>query len=99
MAMIARQLGLSVVLLEQGKHPRMAIGESTTPLSNLFLENLSKTYNLPSLAPLSKWGIWQQAYPHLACGLKRGFTFYHQDGNQLMVAASPNDRVADTHWF
>jgi tetracycline 7-halogenase / FADH2 O2-dependent halogenase len=99
MAMIARQLGLSVVLLEQGKHPRMAIGESTTPLSNLFLENLSKTYNLPSLAPLSKWGTWQQAYPHLACGLKRGFTFYHQDGNQLLVAASPNDRVADTHWF
>jgi tetracycline 7-halogenase / FADH2 O2-dependent halogenase len=99
MAMIARQLGLSVVLLEQGKHPRMAIGESTTPLSNLFLENLSKTYNLPRLAPLSKWGTWQQTYPHVACGLKRGFTFYHQDGGQLMVAASPNDRVADTHWF
>ena len=28
MAMIAHQLGLSVVLLEQGRHPRMVIGES-----------------------------------------------------------------------
>ena len=35
MAMIAHQLGLSVILLERGKHPRMVIGESTTPLSNL----------------------------------------------------------------
>jgi tetracycline 7-halogenase / FADH2 O2-dependent halogenase len=37
MAMVAHQLGLSVMLLEQGQHPRMVIGESTTPLSNLLL--------------------------------------------------------------
>jgi choline dehydrogenase-like flavoprotein len=70
MAMIAHQLGLSVILLERGKHPRMAIGESTTPLSNLLLERLSTTYELPQLAPLAKWGSWQRAYPQIACGLK-----------------------------
>jgi FADH2 O2-dependent halogenase len=98
MAMIARQLGLSVILLEQGRHPRMVIGESTTPLSNLLLERLSTTYDLPRIAPLAKWGSWQHTYPQIACGLKRGFTFFHQEG-QLLVAASPHDDIADTHWY
>jgi tetracycline 7-halogenase / FADH2 O2-dependent halogenase len=98
MAMIAHQLGLSVILLEQGRHPRMVIGESTTPLSNLLLERLSATYDLPRIAPLAKWGSWQRTYPQIACGLKRGFTFFHQEG-QLLVAASPHDDIADTHWY
>ena len=97
MAMIAHQLGLSVILLERGQHPRMVIGESTTPLSNLLLERLSATYDLPRIAPLAKWGSWQRTYPQIACGLKRGFTFFHQQG-QLLVAASPHDDIADTHW-
>src|SRR5580692_10731453 len=100
MAMIADQLGLSVVLLEQGRHPRMAIGESTTPLSNLLLEKLSTSYDLPRIAPLAKWGSWQRTYPQIACGLKRGFTFFHQSpADQLLVAASPHDDIADTHWY
>jgi tetracycline 7-halogenase / FADH2 O2-dependent halogenase len=98
MAMVAHQLGLSVALLEQGRHPRMVIGESTTPLSNLLLERLSANYDLPRIAPLAKWGSWQRAYPQIACGLKRGFTFFHQK-EQLLVAASPHDDIADTHWY
>jgi len=110
MAMIARRLGYTVALLERGRHPRFAIGESSTPLANLLLEELAARYELPRLAPLSKWGAWQKAYPHLPCGLKRGFTFYqHRFGErweaatgherELLVAASPHDGVADTHWF
>ncbi len=110
LAMIAHQLGRSVILLEKNKHPRFAIGESSTPLSNILLENLATRYHLPSIAPLSKWGSWQQTYPHVACGLKRGFTFYHHilgapylsdpdHQRQLLVAASPHDRIADTHWY
>ena len=108
--MIARRLGRSVILLEKGSHPRFAIGESSTPLSNLLLEDLSRRYNLPGIAPLAKWGTWQQAYPNLDCGLKRGFTFYHHQfgqraavkpsrEDQLLVAASPHDGIADTHWY
>jgi FADH2 O2-dependent halogenase len=96
--MVARRLGLSVVLLEQGRHPRMTIGESTTPLSNLLLERISTTYDLPRLAPLAKWGSWQRTYPQIACGLKRGFSFFCQ-GERLLVAASPRDEIADTHWY
>jgi tetracycline 7-halogenase / FADH2 O2-dependent halogenase len=98
MAMIARRLGLSVVLLEKGSHPRVVIGESTTPLSNLLLERLSAKYDLPRIAPMAKWGSWQRAYPQVACGLKRGFSFFHKAG-QLLVAASPHDDIADTHWY
>ena len=110
MAMIARRLGRSVVLLERGTHPRFAIGESSTPLANLLLEELAHRYDLPRLAPLSKWGSWQRAYPEIGCGLKRGFTFYHhkfdkpfaadpERRDQLLVGASPSDEIADTHWY
>ena len=102
-AMIARKIGLSVVLLEKGKHPRMMIGESSTPLSNLLLEEIAKRYDLPQLLPLIKWGTWQKKYPHVACGLKRGFSFIHHDMTQrerhMLVAASPHHGIADTHWF
>ncbi len=108
--MIARRLGHSVVLLEKGKHPRFAIGESSTPLANLILEDLSDRYGLSRVRPLAKWGTWQKAYPQVACGLKRGFTFYHHEPGrafhdtaahreQLLVAGSPDDSIADTHWY
>ncbi len=109
LAMIARRLGRSVVLLEKGMHPRVVIGESSTPLSNLLLEELATHYDLPALRPLTKWGSWQRAYPQVAVGLKRGFTFHHHvlespkkddpdRQDQLLVAASPRDEIADTHW-
>jgi FADH2 O2-dependent halogenase len=110
LAMIARRMGRSVVLIEKGTHPRVVIGESSTPLANLLFEELCIRYDLPSLKPLAKWGSWQRAYPQVACGLKRGFTFHHHalDGthsfdperrDQLLVAASPRDDIADTHWY
>ncbi|MHB8519367.1 MAG: NAD(P)/FAD-dependent oxidoreductase [Limisphaerales bacterium] len=110
MAMIARRLGRSVVLLERGRHPRFVIGESSTPLANLLLEELAQRYDLPRIRPLAKWGSWQRDYPAIGCGLKRGFTFYHHHlgrpfaadpdrRDQLLVAASPRDEIADMHWY
>jgi FADH2 O2-dependent halogenase len=109
-AMIAKRQGHSVVLLERGKHPRVVIGESSTPLANLLLEELATRYDLPAIRPLAKWGSWQRTHPHIVCGLKRGFTFYHHELGvedvpdphhllQLLVAASPHDEIADTHWY
>jgi tetracycline 7-halogenase / FADH2 O2-dependent halogenase len=110
LAMVARRIGLSVLLLEKGKHPRFAIGESTSPLANLILEDLAVRYDLPQLLPLTTYGTWQRAHPEVSCGLKRGFTYFHHEAgkhftnspdraDQLMVAASPADSVADTHWL
>src|SRR5881296_2827933 len=73
LAMIARRLGRSVVLLERGRHPRFVIGESSTPLANLLLEGLARRYDLPRIIPLAKWGSWQKTHPEIVCGLKRGF--------------------------
>ena len=110
LAMIARRLGRSVVLLERGRHPRFAIGESSTPLASLLLEDLARRYDLPRLIPFAKYGTWKREYPDVACGLKRGFSFFRHDagarfatdeshGNQLLVAASPNDDIGDVHWY
>ena len=102
--------GRRVALIERGRHPRFAIGESSTPLANLLLEELADRYDLPKVRPFSKWGTWQRARPDVACGLKRGFTFFFHEQErafadderhrrQLLVAASPHDEVADTHWY
>ena len=110
MAMVARRLGRRVVLLERGRHPRFAIGESSSPLAGILIEQLAERYDLPRLAPLAAYGAWQRQYPQLGCGLKRGFTFFRHDAgrrfrsapdrsNQLLVAASPCDELADTHWL
>jgi FADH2 O2-dependent halogenase len=105
-----RGRGRRVVLVERARHPRFVIGESSTPLANLLLEELADKYDLPQIRVFSKWGTWQRARPDVSGGLKRGFTFYfHRPGEpfaddeaharQLMVAASPHDEIGDTHWY
>src|SRR5688572_19959894 len=110
LSMVAHRIGLKVVLLERGRHPRFAIGESSSPLANLIIEQLAERYGLPRLKALTSYGEWQRTYPTVVCGLKRGFTFFKHEinqtyrpapdrSNQLLVAASPHDDVADTHWL
>jgi FADH2 O2-dependent halogenase len=109
-ALALRRIGRTVALVERGCHPRFAIGESSTPLANLLLEELADRYDLPRIRVFSKWGAWQRSRPDVAGGLKRGFTFFfHRQGEpfdadpgherQLMVAASPHDDIGDTHWY
>src|SRR5947199_10781088 len=99
LAIIAQRLGLGVALLERGTHPRFAIGESSTPLADFKLGAIADRFGLPWLRPLAKYGPWKAAYPHLTCGLKRGFSFFRHEagrpyapqessGNALPVAAS-----------
>ena len=108
LARALRATGLEVALLERGRHPRFALGESTTPLSNLALERIAVRYRLSDLWELAAHGRWLESLPHLGRGLKRGFTFYRQPTgarfagaaqDRLLVAASPSDAVADTHWL
>jgi len=112
-SLLARVLavqGHDVVLLERGTHPRFAIGESSTPLANLTLERLARRYGLDDCYALAAHGRWVARFPALRRGLKRGFTFYrHHAGRpfvsngsrseRLLVAASPNDDIADNHWL
>lgn len=108
--LILSRLGLKVILVDRGQHPRFAIGESSTPVANLIWAKLCQDYGLVRLAPLGEYGSWQAKYPQLACGLKRGFSyFYHspqtrfqpswQHERELLVSASFGDIDADTHWY
>ena len=110
LARILAVQGYDVVLLERGTHPRFAIGESTTPLANLSLERLGARYGLADCYHMATHGRWLAHLPHLRRGLKRGFTYYRHhpherfadrglDSERLLVAASPDDFVSDTHWL
>ncbi len=111
-ALIGRRLGLRVLLIERRRHPRFVIGESTSPLTNLLWEELAAEYELTELIPFAAYGTWKASHPEIGVGLKRGFTFYAHSAAAgaaggrnpdpdpgLLVAASPNDAVADTHWY
>jgi FADH2 O2-dependent halogenase len=110
LARVLAGLGYDVVLLERGTHPRFAIGESSTPLANLSLERIGIRYGLEDCYQLAAHGRWLKHFPELRRGLKRGFTFYRHhpgdrfadrglDSERLLVAASPRDELADSHWM
>ena len=108
--LIVDRIGLTPVLIDRATHPRFAIGESSTPIANLLLEDLTRHFQLPRLRPLTSYGSWQATYPSLVCGVKRGFSFFkHEVGqpfaphaahaNELLVTANSDDDHSDTHWL
>jgi tetracycline 7-halogenase / FADH2 O2-dependent halogenase len=110
LARILTVQGYDVVLLERGKHPRFAIGESSTPLANLSLERIGIRYGMADCYNLAAHGRWLAHHPELRRGLKRGFTYYRHHPNQsfanrgldaerLLVTASPHDSLSDSHWL
>ena len=109
-ALVASRLGLRTILLERGSHPRFAIGESSTPMSNILLESIARDFDLPRILPLARYGTWKRTYPEIGVGPKRGFSFYGHPtfrpfaaeadrSDQLLAEASPHHDVADTHWY
>jgi FADH2 O2-dependent halogenase len=109
-ALALKNIGFHVCVIEKGKHPRFAIGESSTPIADMILRSLSTKYNLPWLHDFSRYGSWQTAHPEIVCGIKRGFSYYkHYPGkefstdvhhsNELLVAASISDTMSDTNWL
>ena len=110
LARVLAVLGYDVVLLERGAHPRFAIGESSTPLANLSLERIGTRYGLKDCYDLAAHGRWVKHHPDIQRGLKRGFTYYRHhpgqafaerdlDSERLLVAASPDDAISDSHWL
>lgn len=104
------RLGYRVLLVEKGRHPRFALGESSTPVADMILRKLADTYDLPELRRLSRYGSWQQSHPELRCGIKRGFSYFFQEAGaafqpdaahtrELLVAASSSDEASDTQWY
>ena len=110
LARILHRLGIETVLIERDAHPRFAIGESSTPLAAICLERLARRYDFEDLSWLAAYGRWREHIPEVRRGLKRGFTFFgHRAGEvftdtpenrqRLLVAASSDDEVSDSHWL
>lgn len=110
LAWVLSRAGRDVVVIDRGRHPRFAIGESSTPTADFLLDYLAHRWNLPELAPLAAFGSWQAFYPEIRCGLKRGFSYFghspHQpfkdtdeNSHSMLVAASASDAWSDTQWY
>ncbi len=110
LGLLLQKRGLSVLVIDRQRHPRFAIGESSTPSADFILESLCAEYDLPELRPLCRYGSWCREQPGVSRGLKRGFSYFHhragepfaseaQHARELLVAASANDEVGDTHWY
>ncbi len=109
LAWILASHGRRVLVIDRQRHPRFAIGESSTPTADFLLAHLADRWGLKELAPLACWGTWKNCYPEVLCGKKRGFSYYRHHPNQtyqddathrqsLLVAASSEDHWSDTHW-
>ena len=110
MALVLSSIGYRVTVVDQCKHPRFAIGESSTPMADSFLKEISETFSIPELLPLVTFSSARKAYPDLTIGKKRGFSyFWHQRGkefdagdnheNEMVVAANSSDELSDSHWM
>tara|TARA_R110002096_G_scaffold82931_1_gene192762 strand:+ start:1895 stop:3568 length:1674 start_codon:yes stop_codon:yes gene_type:complete len=72
--------GLSVMVIDQGTHPRFALGESTTTPSSLWLRLLAARFDVPELLHIASH---EALRAHVSCtsGVKNNFGFlYHRDG-------------------
>jgi FADH2 O2-dependent halogenase len=107
---ILSKAGNSVLMIDRDHHPRFAIGESSTPISDATLTHLADKHGIPEFRQLACYGNWRATFPNLRCGIKRGFSYFaHTEGHRFQdtplheyssfVAASANDYYSDTHWM
>ena len=102
--------GCSVGLIDPTPHPRITLGESSTPIADWWMRILSQRFELPWLDDWSRWSTLRRRHPHLVAGLKRGFSYYqHRSGGAdrapggvnlsetSLIAASRCDAVSDSH--
>ena len=97
--------GVAVLILDAFSHPRFAIGESTIPLSTLFVEILSRRFNVPELMALTDPEEYEKNIGS-TCGVKANFGYVHhtegrpqraEDAQQL--GASKIYRHDEIHLF
>lgn len=110
LALVLARAGRQATVVERGRHPRFAIGESSTPTADLYLQRLGTDFDVPEIVPLSTYATTRSVYPELVVGRKRGFSYFHhqrhvafdprpQHEHEMIVAARSSDDRADSHWL
>jgi FADH2 O2-dependent halogenase len=104
LAIVLQRMGFHCLLVEANEHPRFAIGESSTPIADQILLDLGHDFHLPELTRLARWATARHL-PDVHVGCKQGFSYFfavEADSNSkvpmLLVPASPDQSVADSHW-
>ena len=79
--LLLAKLGYKVLLIERGKHPRFALGESSTPVFSKKIRHLGTAYGVPELVELSSYDRIKASAEPLMVGPKELFQYYlHEPG-------------------
>lgn len=88
LATILSRHGFSVLMLEAGRHPRFAIGESVVPDFGARARLMALCFDVPELAWMGNFQMLRHKVSS-ASGIKRNFTFlYHRPGEPHRAADS-----------
>lgn len=80
MATILARHGKKVLMIDQGEHPRFALGESTVPHTSMLMRIIADRYDVPEIKHCADFNSIQ-THVTRSCGIKRNFGFvYHREG-------------------
>jgi FADH2 O2-dependent halogenase len=81
MAAVLARHGKRVLMIDQGEHPRFALGESTVPHTSMMMRIIADRYDVPEIKHCADFKSIQ-ANVTRSCGIKRNFGFvYHREGS------------------
>ena len=84
---ILSKLGYKVLLLERGRHPKFALGESSTPLTTHYLKKFSDQYGIPEFDVLSSYEKMKSG-TNLNCGPKELFYYMGHSFSEASMLGS-----------
>lgn len=93
-AILARQ-GKTVLMVDQGEHPRFALGESTVPHTSMMMRIIADRYDVPEIKHCADFNSIQKHVTR-SCGIKRNFGFvYHRAGRPQDPRESTQSVIAE----
>lgn len=81
-ALILAKLGYKTLLVERDKHPRFALGESSTPIMSKKIRTLGMVYDIPEFIELASYDNIMASDKPLLCGPKELFHYHVHKPNQ-----------------
>ncbi len=84
-ALLLSKLGYKTLMVEKEKHPRFALGESSTPVMSKKVRNLGQVFGVPELIELSSYDHLMASKSPFLCGPKELFHYFIHQPNQTQA--------------
>ncbi len=105
-ALILRRAGYRVLLIDQGTHPRFALGESTLPPTSFWMTLLANRWNVPELHTISIAAKLNESVAS-SSGIKKNFGFvYHEPSKpahsrawHVPIPEGKDGKAGESHLF